>query len=107
MFAHILDHCIFSARWKDHTKRVAFGVVAFLIVANFWWFKGMAWGIEGPINEHWGLLWRKVKCFSLTRSGAVLMVASYDRVGIFTMHDSTGVDGHSTPYRLEGQDGMW
>ncbi|KAG1782405.1 glycosyltransferase family 39 protein [Suillus placidus] len=59
MLAHLLDHFIFSARWKDSTKRVAFGVCAFLIVGNFWWFRKMAWGIDGPINDHWGLLWRK------------------------------------------------
>jgi dolichyl-phosphate-mannose-protein mannosyltransferase len=59
MLAHLLDHFIFSARWKDNTKRVSFGICAFLIVGNFWWFRGMAWGIDGPINDHWGLLWRK------------------------------------------------
>ncbi|KAH7906103.1 glycosyltransferase family 39 protein [Hygrophoropsis aurantiaca] len=59
MFGHLLDHFIFSARWKDKTKRIAFGVFAFLVIANFWWFRGMAWGIDGPINDHWGLLWRK------------------------------------------------
>ena len=74
MFAHILDHCIFSARWKDRTKRVAFGVVAFVIVANFWWFRGVAWGIEGPINDHWGLLWRKVCAFIVFDLFLVLMV---------------------------------
>ncbi|KAG1863599.1 glycosyltransferase family 39 protein [Suillus subalutaceus] len=59
MLAHLLDHFIFSARWKESTKRAAFGICAFLIVGNFWWFRGMAWGIDGPINDHWGLLWRK------------------------------------------------
>ncbi|KAI6103674.1 glycosyltransferase family 39 protein [Pisolithus sp. B1] len=59
MFAHVMDHCIFSARWKEKTKRLVFGVTTFAIVANFWWFRGMAWGIEGPVNEYWGLQWRK------------------------------------------------
>ncbi|EGN95845.1 glycosyltransferase family 39 protein [Serpula lacrymans var. lacrymans S7.3] len=46
MFSHLLDHFIFSSRrWKEKTKK------------NF--FRGLAWGIDGPINEHWGLLWRK------------------------------------------------
>jgi len=85
MFAHILDHCIFSARWKDRTKRVAFGVVAFLIVANFWWFRGVAWGIEGPINDHRGLLWRKVRVFrSWFAPGADGL---WDRHGTFIMHE--------------------
>lgn len=59
MFGHVIDHCVFSARWKEKTKRVVFGVATFAIVANFWWFRGMAWGIEGPVNEYWGLQWRK------------------------------------------------
>ncbi|KAI6124705.1 glycosyltransferase family 39 protein [Pisolithus croceorrhizus] len=61
MFAHVMDHCIFSARWKEKTKRLVFGVTTFAIVANFWWFRGMAWGIEGPVNEYWGLQWRKLE----------------------------------------------
>lgn len=73
MFAHVLDHCVFLARWKDRTKRVAFGVVAILIVANFWWFRGLAWGIKGPVNDHWGLLWRKV-CIRFRVLFGVLMV---------------------------------
>ena len=80
MFAHILDHCIFSARWKDRTKRVTFGVVAFLIVANFWWFRGVAWGIEGPVDEHWGLLWRNVRFFFRLAFGADRF---WDRHGTF------------------------
>lgn len=78
MFAHVLDHCVFSARWKDHTKHVAFGTVAFLIVANFWWFKALAWGIDGPINDHWGLMWRKVRLLSFLTWPGVLMMADTD-----------------------------
>jgi dolichyl-phosphate-mannose-protein mannosyltransferase len=58
MAAHILDHFIFSSRLQQKTKTIIFGVVAFIIVANFWWFKGLAFGIDGPISDHWGLLWR-------------------------------------------------
>lgn len=43
---------------------IVFSGVSFVIVASFWWFKGVAFGIEGPVNEHWGLGWRKV-CFAL------------------------------------------
>ncbi|KAF6750492.1 hypothetical protein DFP72DRAFT_910069 [Ephemerocybe angulata] len=25
----------------------------------FWRFSGVAFGIDGPVNEHWGLKWRK------------------------------------------------
>ncbi|EIW84678.1 glycosyltransferase family 39 protein [Coniophora puteana RWD-64-598 SS2] len=60
MFGHVFDHFFFSSRrLSTKTKRIVFGVVTFLIVANFWWFRGLAWGMEGPINDHWGLQWRK------------------------------------------------
>jgi dolichyl-phosphate-mannose-protein mannosyltransferase len=63
MAAHMLDHFVFSARrFSERTKSIVFAVVAGAIVANFWWFRGVAWGIDGPINEHWGLGWRKVGC---------------------------------------------
>jgi dolichyl-phosphate-mannose-protein mannosyltransferase len=66
MAAHILDHLIFSSRHlQQQTKTIVFGVVAFMIIANFWWFRGLAFGIDGPISEHWGLLWRDVS-FNMT-----------------------------------------
>jgi len=61
MFAHVLDHFVFSARgMSERTKVLVFGYVTFGIVASFWWFKGVAFGIDGPVAEHWGLQWRKV-----------------------------------------------
>lgn len=61
MFAHVLDHFIFSARHlSERTKWISFGVVTFAVVSNFWWFRGMAFGIDGPINNYWGVGWRKV-----------------------------------------------
>ncbi|KAH0583383.1 hypothetical protein H2248_009010 [Termitomyces sp. 'cryptogamus'] len=60
MCAHMFDHFVFSSRrYSTQTKWIVFGVAAGTIVCTFWWFKGMAFGIDGPINEHWGLLWRK------------------------------------------------
>ncbi|KAI0819094.1 glycosyltransferase family 39 protein [Irpex lacteus] len=60
MLAHLLDHFIFTAkRLTERTKWIVFGVSAFTIFATFWWFRGLAFGIDGPINEHWGLQWRK------------------------------------------------
>ncbi|KAI0247915.1 glycosyltransferase family 39 protein [Lactifluus subvellereus] len=60
MAAHMLDHFVFTARrLSERTKSVAFALVAFAIVANFWWFRGVAWGIDGPIDDHWGLGWRQ------------------------------------------------
>ncbi|KII88281.1 glycosyltransferase family 39 protein [Plicaturopsis crispa FD-325 SS-3] len=59
MTAHLLDHFIFSSRrFSERNKRIAFGVCAFLIISTFWWFRGLAFGIDGPINDHWGLQWR-------------------------------------------------
>ena len=65
MAGHLLDHFVFkSRRLKERTKWIVFGLYAGAIVGIFWWFRGVAWGIEGPIKEHWGLLWRKVRlCF--------------------------------------------
>ena len=62
MMAHLLDHFVFTAkRLTERTKWIVFGAVSFTIFATFWWFKGLAFGIDGPINEHWGLQWRKVR----------------------------------------------
>ncbi|KAA1469296.1 glycosyltransferase family 39 protein [Dentipellis sp. KUC8613] len=59
MAAHLLDHFFFtSRRLSERAKWIVFGTVAFTIVATFWWFRGVAFGIDGPVNEHWGLQWR-------------------------------------------------
>lgn len=62
MFAHLLDHFIFTnRRLPEHIKWVVLGTTAFAVVACFWWFRGLAFGVDGPIKEHKGLLWRKVR----------------------------------------------
>jgi hypothetical protein len=62
MAAHVLDHFVFTARrLSERTKSIVFIVVATAIVGNFWWFRGVTWGMDGPINNHWGLQWRKVR----------------------------------------------
>lgn len=59
MFAHVLDHCFFTAkRFSDKTKNIIFGVNVFLQLAMFYWFKELAWGIEGPIHEYKHRGWR-------------------------------------------------
>ncbi|KAJ7052545.1 glycosyltransferase family 39 protein [Mycena amicta] len=59
MFAHLLDHFIFSSRGlTQRTKTIVFGVCAGSLILTFWWFRGVAFGIDGPISEHKGLLWR-------------------------------------------------
>ncbi|KAJ7746561.1 glycosyltransferase family 39 protein [Mycena metata] len=60
MFGHLLDHFIFSSRRLTHRqKSISFGICAGSLLLCFWWFKGVAFGIDGPISEHRGLLWRK------------------------------------------------
>ena len=68
MFAHLMDHFFFTTRrLSERTKWIVFGVTAFVIVANFWWFRGLAFGVDGPIKEHKGLQWRKVSAMNLYR----------------------------------------
>jgi len=60
MAAHLLDHFIFSSRrLKTKTKWIVFGICSSAIVGTFWLFKGLAFGMDGPIADHKGLLWRK------------------------------------------------
>ncbi|GBE81826.1 Dolichyl-phosphate-mannose--protein mannosyltransferase 2 [Sparassis crispa] len=59
MLAHLIDHFIFtSRRLSERTKWITFGFCVSAIVFTFWWFKGVAFGIDGPVKEHWGLQWR-------------------------------------------------
>lgn len=61
MVVHLIDHFVFrSRRLREQMKYGFFATYVLLIVGTFWWFKGLAYGIEGPIAEHWGLRWRKV-----------------------------------------------
>ncbi|KIJ44250.1 glycosyltransferase family 39 protein [Sphaerobolus stellatus SS14] len=60
MAGHMTDQFFFrSRRLQDRGKNITFGIFAFAIIATFWWFKGVAFGIEGPVADHWGLRWRK------------------------------------------------
>ncbi|KAL0580607.1 Dolichyl-phosphate-mannose--protein mannosyltransferase 2 [Marasmius crinis-equi] len=65
MFGHVLDHFLFqpssyfTRRFGMQGKMIAFGIVAGIIVGVFWWFKALAFGVHGPMNDHWGLGWRK------------------------------------------------
>ncbi|KAF8804399.1 hypothetical protein BYT27DRAFT_7194377 [Phlegmacium glaucopus] len=61
MLSHVLDHFIFSSkRYTKKTMNIVFGVLAFIIVFTFWRFKGVVFGITGPIAEYKGLQWRKL-----------------------------------------------
>ncbi|TFK63763.1 glycosyltransferase family 39 protein [Pluteus cervinus] len=60
MLAHLLDHFVFSSRRLTHkVKTIVFGVSAGLVVLSWWWFRAVAFGIDGPIEEYWGVGWRK------------------------------------------------
>jgi dolichyl-phosphate-mannose-protein mannosyltransferase len=62
MAGHLSDHFIFkSRRLKSNTKYAIFALLAGVVIGTFWWFRGVAFGIDGPIKQHWGLLWRKVR----------------------------------------------
>lgn len=75
MAAHMLDHFVFtSRRLTEKHKWIVFGVVTFTIVATFWWFRGLAFGMDGPIADHWGLQWRKVRL--VAHPGAIYLTRS-------------------------------
>lgn len=77
MLAHLLDHFVFTARRLSvRTKRIVFGVSVFTILACFWWFKGVSFGIDGPINEHWGLKWRSVRGLPSLSFPSVLLTST-------------------------------
>ena len=64
MLAHLVDHMFFSSRLlKERTKNIVFAVCVAAVVACFLWFRGLAFGMEGPIKDTWGLGWRKVRRF--------------------------------------------
>lgn len=67
MLAHMLDHFIFSSkRYTTKTKTIVFGVLSFSLCFSFWWFKDVAFGIAGPVNETKGLQWREVRLVFLS-----------------------------------------
>ena len=87
MLAHLLDHFVFSSRrFSLRTKQIVFGVCVFTIVGTFWWFKGVAFGIDGPINDHWGLKWRSVRLRLVVRlPRSELTAVSSCRIGTYIM----------------------
>jgi dolichyl-phosphate-mannose--protein O-mannosyl transferase len=53
MLSHVLGHFIFSSkRYTTKTKAIIFGVLSSILLFTFWWFKGAAFGISGPIADH-------------------------------------------------------
>lgn len=55
---HVLDLFFFSSKRSASTKIVWFVIWAGAVLVQFWWFKGLALGVHGPIDKHWGLKWR-------------------------------------------------
>lgn len=60
MVGHLFNHFVFAARISEKTKWIVFAAAVSVIVGVFWWFRGIAFGITGPIGDYWGLGWRKV-----------------------------------------------
>lgn len=59
MAGHVLDHTLFAAsRSSSRTKLIWFVLWTSAVVGNFWWFRQLAMGIYGPVNEHKGWQWR-------------------------------------------------
>jgi len=65
MAGHVMDQLVFAERrrFTPMTKNVVFGISAFIVVGTFWWFRAMSFGIEGPVGDHSGWQWRKVRWF--------------------------------------------
>nr|ODN93643.1 dolichyl-phosphate-mannose-protein mannosyltransferase [Cryptococcus depauperatus CBS 7855] len=60
MAGQILDHLFFSSSHRSQTKKLVwFGIWTGAVVLSFWWFKDLALGVRGPINDHSGWGWRK------------------------------------------------
>ncbi|CED82274.1 glycosyltransferase family 39 protein [Phaffia rhodozyma] len=60
MVGHLTDHFIFSNRRLTlRAKAIFFGLFAGAVILVFWWFKGVSFGIDGLVEDHWGLKWRK------------------------------------------------
>ena len=61
MIGHMLDTFVFqSSKRSNRAKWIWFGVFAGSVFLCFMWFRGVAFGITGPIKDHRGLRWRKV-----------------------------------------------
>lgn len=58
VFGHLLDLFFFSSRRSPRTQLVWFVIWTLAVIGQFWWFKDLALGVHGPINDHWGLHWR-------------------------------------------------
>ncbi|KAF6741532.1 hypothetical protein DFP72DRAFT_861988 [Ephemerocybe angulata] len=97
MFGHVLDHFVFSSRrFSTRTKATAFGVLVSDLAATFWWFSGVALGIDGPVNEYWGLKWRKLiqmfvprgLCLRRTALVSVIEQEGPRKIGLDALEDS-------------------
>jgi len=70
MVGHLFNHFVFAARISERTKWAVFAGAVSIIVGVFWWFRGIAFGITGPMGDAWGLGWRQVCfCFTLAEMG--------------------------------------
>jgi dolichyl-phosphate-mannose-protein mannosyltransferase len=60
MAGHVLETFFFgSPKRSFRAKLVWFAIWTGAVVLSFWWFKDLALGIYGPVNEHKGWRWRR------------------------------------------------
>ncbi|BEI83871.1 hypothetical protein CcaverHIS002_0404750 [Cutaneotrichosporon cavernicola] len=60
MAGQVLDLFFFgSTRWSAKAKLVWFVLWTGALVVNFWWFKDLALGVHGNVNDHPGWQWRR------------------------------------------------
>lgn len=48
----MLDHFVFANRnLKVRTRAAAFTACAAIIIGVWWWYRRIAWGMEGSVND--------------------------------------------------------
>ena len=59
MAGHVLDHFFFSPVRRGRLSKIFwFTFWTGPVLVSFWWFKDLALGVSGPVNDQWGWKWR-------------------------------------------------
>jgi len=75
MMGHMLDTFVFQRSSRSNRARwIWFGLCAGSVFLCFMWFRGVAFGITGPIKDHRGLKWRKVSIGYWLGTGSALLL---------------------------------
>ncbi len=71
MIGHLIDHFVFTARRLNENVKTGVFIACYVVVVGvWWWFRGIAFGMEGPIADHTGLGWRTVRNYSTLQLGS-------------------------------------